>query len=586
MKEKINLIISPFKSKVKILNSNQLFLLGQWCENFFYQKNNFINAKIIPYHWDDREKLLKDYNDLNFIYEEFLDLIKSEMNNLHNVNFSKKYWRIFIGPWLFHFIHIIFDRWSMLNYTFKNYEVDEVYAATSNLDIIPNDFRSFQNMMTTELWNTGIYIELIKNFIDPKKLILTERYNLPKDKIKIKNKKNYFTQIFSLINYFSKSDDIFFINPYLKKSELFKLQIKLKQIPQYYEDEELYLNSEYNEKFRNWKILNSEDNQFKKILKHMILKFMPICHLEGYKELIMKVNKSNWPKNPKIIFTSSSHIHNDKFKLWCAEKVENKTKLIIGQHGGGLTTSLFSSHFDHELNVADKYLAWGKETFNIKKIVSFFNFKMIGRDKNLKKKDTKKILIILNSYSQYSYALKGSIISSQYSNYLQNIFEIIKAISTNKKIVFKLRLHKEDYDWYTYDRIKEKFSDVEIDKGENDCLEEMKESSLCISTTNTTTYLESLYLNIPTLIYFDKKFDQVSLSAQKDFDKLRKIGLFYDDPQELSKKINQISSDIPSWWKSNLLEKEVFKFKENYTRKSKNITKELSNFFLDELNKK
>jgi putative transferase (TIGR04331 family) len=586
MKEKINLIISPLQNKIKNSNLNQFFFLGKWCENFTYQKNNFINAKTIPYHWDDREKLFEDYNNLKKVYEEFLDLLSSEMNNLHNVNFSKKYWRIFIGPWLFHFIHIIFDRWSMLNYAFKNYEVKEVYSATSNLNLTPNNFSSFQNIMTTEVWNTGIYVELIKNFIDFKEIILIERDNIFKKEIKIKNNRSYFNKIFSLINYFSKSDNIFFINTYLKKFELFKLQIKLGQIPQYYEDEELYLKSEYNEKFRNWNIVNLKDSQFKQILKYMILKFMPIGYLEGYKELSMKANDAYWPKNPKIIFTSSSHIHNDKFKLWCAGKVEKKTKLIIGQHGGGLTTALFSSHFDHEINIADKYLIWGKENYNINKIVPFFNFKMPSKEKNLKKKNNKNILIILNSYSQYSYALNSSIISSQYSYYLQNIFKIIKAISLNKKIKFKVRLHKEDYDWYTYDRIKEIFNDIEIDRGENDCLEEMKESCLCISTTNTTTYLESLYLNIPTLIYFDKKFNQTNLSVQKDINKLKKIGLFYDDPQELSKKINQIFSDIPSWWQNNLIKKEVYRFKENYSRESKNITKELSNFFLDELNKK
>ena len=202
MKEKINLIISPLQNKIKNSNLNQFFFLGKWCEKFNYQKNNFINAKTIPYHWDDREKLFEDYNNLKKVYEEFLDLLSPEMNNLHNVNFSKKYWRIFIGPWLFHFIHIIFDRWSMLNYAFKNYEVKEVYSATSNLNLTPNNFSSFQNIMTTEVWNTGIYVELIKNFIDFKEIILIERGNTFKKEIKIKNNRSYFNKIFSLINYF------------------------------------------------------------------------------------------------------------------------------------------------------------------------------------------------------------------------------------------------------------------------------------------------------------------------------------------------------------------------------------------------
>jgi putative transferase (TIGR04331 family) len=93
-------------------------------------------------------------------------------------------------------------------------------------------------------------------------------------------------------------------------------------------------------------------------------------------------------------------------------------------------------------------------------------------------------------------------------------------------------------------------------------------------------------LNIPTLIYFDKKFDQINVKVKKQFEILRKAGLFYDDPYALSQKINEISPDIQSWWKSNLIQQEVFKFKQSFSRESKNITKDLSKFFFDELNKK
>ena len=122
--------------------------------------------------------------------------------------------------------------------------------------------------------------------------------------------------------------------------------------------------------------------------------------------------------------------------------------------------------------------------------------------------------------------------------------------------------------------------------GEKDIVENLKESSLCIPTTNSTTYLESRYLNIPTLIYFDKKFDQINVKVKEQFEELRKVGLFYDDPYALSQKINEISPDIQSWWKSNLIQQEVFKFKQSFSRESKNITKDLSKFFSDELNKK
>jgi putative transferase (TIGR04331 family) len=586
MKKKINLIISPLESKLNIPSSHEFVLLGEWCEIFNTKNDHLENIKSIPYHWDNREKLIKDYYYLDSVYEEFLDLLKYKMNKIHNVNFSKKYWRIVIGPWLLHFIHIIFDRWSMLKIAQENFEVSEVYAESRSSNITPNDCSSFMKLMTTESWNTEIYIELIKNFTKMK-LNKKTKNQILLSKNKKGKKNNFIKNLFNLINYFSKSDNIFFINTYLKTYELLKLQIKLKQIPKYFEDEELILESQYNEKIRKWNFSNNEENKFKKILRYMIPKFMPISYLESYSEIQSSLKETNWPSNPKIIFTANSHIHNDKFKLWCAEKTERNAKLVIGQHGGGLTTKLFSSHFDHELKISDKYLVWGNETLNLDKVVPFYNFKMQRKKKIFNQNNyNKNLMIVLNTVPKYSHSIRGSMISTQYLSYLKNISEVIKSIIIDKNINYKIRLNKIDYDWFTSERVEGLSSHIQIDTGKKDIIENLKESSLCISTTNSTTYLESIYLNIPTLIYFDKKFDQINVKVKEQFEELRKVGLFYDDPYALSQKINEISPDIQSWWKSNLIQQEVFKFKQSFSRESKNITKDLSKFFSDELNKK
>ena len=65
------------------------------------------------------------------------------------------------------------------------------------------------------------------------------------------------------------------------------------------------------------------------------MKFLPKSYLENYTIYKSFVNnKTNWPNNPKVIFTSNSHFTNDPFKIWLAEK-ERKIKFIVGQHGNG-----------------------------------------------------------------------------------------------------------------------------------------------------------------------------------------------------------------------------------------------------------
>ena len=47
----------------KVMIPEQSIFLGEWCNEYNNKENNSLQ-NIIPYHWDDRKKLYKDYNYL------------------------------------------------------------------------------------------------------------------------------------------------------------------------------------------------------------------------------------------------------------------------------------------------------------------------------------------------------------------------------------------------------------------------------------------------------------------------------------------------------------------------------------------
>ena len=108
--KKKNLITTSFDEFD--IDAEKNIILGAWCYNIELDKNIDKNSfKVIPYHWDDREKLKKDYKLINLLFEAYLDRFANELNNYHKVNFSKRFWRILIGPWLGSILCIIFDKW-------------------------------------------------------------------------------------------------------------------------------------------------------------------------------------------------------------------------------------------------------------------------------------------------------------------------------------------------------------------------------------------------------------------------------------------------------------------------------------------
>lgn len=72
-------------------------------------------------------------------------------------------------------------------------------------------------------------------------------------------------------------------------------------------------------KFREQKLDYSYD-KFLNILNNLIFNYIPVSYLENFDNYRQKIRTINWPKNPKIIFSSNSFFHDDFFKTWLVEK--------------------------------------------------------------------------------------------------------------------------------------------------------------------------------------------------------------------------------------------------------------------------
>ncbi len=149
------------------LPENQpILLLGEWCKPFSKKKKfDNLDFKVLPYHWDDRSKLYKDYLYLDEFYEKLLKELTIILNKIHGTKHKVKYWRILIGPWLGFFIQIIFDRWSSVKHAINKFELSGTYIQSFQEELLtPNNMRHFAKHTNSEQWNHYIYSFIIKNF--------------------------------------------------------------------------------------------------------------------------------------------------------------------------------------------------------------------------------------------------------------------------------------------------------------------------------------------------------------------------------------------------------------------------------------
>lgn len=571
-------------------NKDNIIFLGSW--GLPYIKKNTLsplNFEVVPYHWDDRKKLKKDYIDLEIIYESYLSYISDELNKIHKTNFTKRFWRIFIGPWLYTSIQVLFDRWSMLKIVtskYGNLNINLIENNKTNIGTI--DLDSFNLAIESDHWNEAIYGTLIKNFFYKKMEITFKKESSREKKKKIRNRQFFIkgiilflTNMFSRV--FSKNSDVFIISSHLSFKNLILLQLKLKQFPSVWSKKSRKYKFKDFDELRKKYIFSFNQNlnpEFEAILNIMLIKIMPRVYLEGFKHLPSMINKNGWPESPKTIFTSNSYSSDEQFKFWAATKVEKGAKLIIGQHGGNFGMTQMAIHESHQIKISDKWLSWGWKDKNNSKVLPIGNFKF--KFKNIKRDPKGDALLVGMTLPRFSYYLYSTPIASQMENYFNNQFELVESLPLSIQKKIRVRLYKEDRGWFQKERWKSKKYPVSFDNTNISLLDSMKKSRLFIGTYNATTYLETFSANIPSIIFWNPKHWELNKEAMEDFKKLKKVGIFYESPIEAAKHIEQIWEEIDEWWFQDKIQKALNEFNEKYSRNNKFILENIS----DELNNK
>ena len=136
-----------------------ILFLGEWCKRFSRKKSWIkLNSETLKYHWDDRKKLINDYSYLQELHEVLLNDLSKQLNRIHKKNYSIRYWRILIGPWLGYFTQALFDRWSSLNLSFEEFDIDSCYILTNNPSVIAEDMKDFESLFIDDKWNEVILV--------------------------------------------------------------------------------------------------------------------------------------------------------------------------------------------------------------------------------------------------------------------------------------------------------------------------------------------------------------------------------------------------------------------------------------------
>jgi putative transferase (TIGR04331 family) len=557
-------------------------LLGKWC--LPVSKLSEVEIKyceIAPYHWDDRELLASDYIKLNALYEELLVDLTQTMNRIHGVEHSVRYWRILMGIWLVHIVGILYDRWSSIENAATSQNQFETTVITGSADdFIPNNMFNFSEFFSSDNWNHFIYSTIIREFpsisVTKKNNTLsfqrTSHKSEKSKKIVVKNRVRMWAE--KILSPLVRKGDCFFIATYLPYWEQIKLKVTLREFPIIYCSEEILVEYEFKKEFRGWSLEPTTNKPASSPFENWIRKFIssqvPKVYLEGYKNQMEKIKNTHWPKSPKVIWTSNAYHFHDFFKLWAAEKVEQGSKLIVGQHGGNYGMAKWNSSEDHQVGISDVYFSWGWIDPARPRIVPLGQIKLSPVVSN-RKISLHRAMLITMELPRYSYTMLSAGVAGQWLDYLEDQFTFIDSLSPGIRENFTVRLKPRIHGWHSFERWQQQFPDLDIDTGKSNFYNEISKCKLVVSTYNAATYLESMAMNIPTVIFWNPEYWELNGDATKCMKDLEEVGIFHSSPMSAARHIERIWDSVPGWWKSDSVQEARIRFCRKYSYLPDNI---------------
>lgn len=543
-------------------NSKNGLFLGEWCK--LYSKRNSYKSiywDTLEYIWQDEKEIDNGIIYCEAIYQNILKKLHNSLNTYHNLNQDLRYWDIILKPWLLPYIQIIYDKYRHIKLAQEKYVNIYTYSLDEDSYSFINTPSIFlQKITTSDEYNLQLYSQIIQ-FLEIEnrtKKLETEDNNLNIE-FKSSNKEKLLRFISKIVNKVFNKDSILMVSPYFKYNSLKKyIALSFQSNFLLVFDNLSYdikVDTKINLPKRIELFRNNSLDEFKNLVYKTLIYNFPTIYLEGFLDFRTKVLKLPIEKS-KIIYSTNALHGNEIFKFYVAE---NYKKLLItyGQHGGNIGIDKVNIPEEIEKSFCDIYFTYGwrdKKTKVLPRELEIIN-----------SFDNEKIIYIMTVLPRYFYRFVYQEDSAKILDYIENTKEFLKSFNLISKLT--IRPYMQDYQWSIKERLLEINSDLKFDNHAN-YYKQIQDAKIVIFDHMHTGYLETLSMNIPTVIIIPQNIYHFRESAKPYIQLLKDVNILFENPIEAAEFVEIVYGNVASWWQSDNVQRVREEFCYQYARTS------------------
>lgn len=526
-----------------------------------------LNYQVMPSPWDDREKFYHAAHFLDEIYERLLTPLGEYLNVVHQESHGQRYWRILIGPWLCQYLQVMYDRYIQLTEALAKHPGSTTYTLDPGSYMVPQDTAEWDDFLTGDACNLQIYSQILagmgydfpgRSFSNGWPETVGQR--APSEPSWGGTVKNAGKNVLRLGEDAIKTarggaPPVALFNMYQPRKHTWTLALRtgLRAAPVRYKREWSFPKPDavFDESRCGLSKLGSA-GEFERIIVQSLPNNFPVLYLEGFRQAKSDTHKM-YPKAPPVLASAVGWVFDEPFKFLAAAAAENGSRLVGVQHGGGYGNYRYSTTELHESSICDSFKVWGWADQNSPASSDLPNptLSSLQADKPSKKRPcaNEPVLFISTAHPRNLFRFHSCPVGSQFEDYYDWEVRFLAATPDKLLPAINFRPYHTDYGWCVQERISGRFPEIKWDKGQP-IHRTMRDSRLIVIDHLSTSLLESLAANHPTVLFWDPERWEVRASAEPDFDSLRRVGILWDSPEAAAAKVASVYDDPSAWWGS------------------------------------
>ena len=558
-----------------------MLFLAHWCRRF--SRKSFwepLNGKVIGSNWSYKQKG-EAYHYCYDFDERLLAVLGERLNSLRGLDYSDRYWRIMIEPWLILYVNAMYDRYVRLRMALDQYPNLTTLGLADESFVTPRNAVEFVAYIAEDPYNLQLFTKMLKGLgfkFPQKSLAIAPHFSLglqgaPKGK-------NILESVVRAVESpFLSRNTIALKNSYIPRKKLLSLFLKTygKALPLKRRVIELPP-LEIDKKMRtNLEGLLPGENEFEQLLVALLPLDLPQSLVEGYDQIKKEAERS-YPKKLRAIFSANDWYYDEVFKHWAANAAENGVQLLGAQHGGNYGSLVHVSSATHELKITDRYYTWGWEFPEFSsKIVPMPATKFICRTPIGASNEKEGILFSASAEPRYLFQFPFD--EDKINDYLRWLLRFLESIPLELRAKMRMRLFRDDFGWDMGERLLDSFPDLFLENWDMTFLESLKNCRLFVCDLPATTFAEALSVDKPTIMFWDPDANELLPEAEPYYDELRQAGILYNSPEVAARAAHAVYEDVESWWRNPELQTARRRFCDRFARLSTNAIDEWAKEF-------